>query len=1061
MNSPRPTELIQFGAFELDLRSRELRKDGRSTGVPEQSIKVLHMLLERPGELVLREEIRLRLWPNDTVVEFDHSINTAIRKLRLALGDSADQPRYIETLARRGYRWIGSSEVVPAPEPVAGFAKPPAEPEPSHLLDGLLTGKRVSHYRVLELLGGGGMGVVYRAEDLKLGRRVALKFLPDELAQDPVALKRLEQEARAASALNHPNVCTIYEIAEHDGRAFIAMEFLEGETLREQISEQRSESRRPNLDKLIGLAIQVSDALAVAHAGGIIHRDIKPANIFITGNGAAKILDFGVAKLTQQGITDTSLASGDGSAKGGPDRIESLGGQPADPSLTRTGVTIGTAGYMSPEQVRGEALDGRTDLFSFGLVLYEMATGRAAFGAATAALMREAILHLDPTPVRELNPEIPEGLSQIIHKALEKERDKRYRSGAEMRAELESLRAKATRRLPGRRWVTAAAALALLTTVASIWVASRHETATLSPDADLRQLTINSWENPVTTSALSPDGLYVAYTDTKGMRVKRIGGDTSQLVPRPEALPDGKVVWDLQSYAWFPDGKKFVATSHPPTEQANWAPLSSSISTIWLIPASGGAPRKLRDAAIAWSVSPDGSMIAFGANSGRLGERELWIMGPDGERAHKFLQVDMDRALCCMSFLQDGKRVSYVITDRSGDRFVTQDLNGGPVATVMDQSAMRTKNDLLWLADGRLLYSDCVPEGSCTWTYWIAQFDIRSGGMIEKGRRLTTVAGAKVYSASATPDGRHLAFIRETESGTSYVADMEADAIRVGTAAHFALDDGNDAITDWTPDGRTAIIVSNRANYSALYRQTLGSDVAEPIVARADSKWFGDAVLSPDAKWIILLVWSGPSPPGATVPRPQVWRVPATGGALQQLFSLPPGSTIACARPPATLCVTAEPSADRKQVAVAGFDPATGARGGELLRFDRYPSRDETLGPLTFALSPDGQWVSTSAAPQGPLRILSLHGQPAHVLPVRDLYVKEQIAWTPDGRGLIVTTYRDDATVLLHVDLQGNVHELFKCESTEACGGRPSPDGKHLGIYQSRRNANIWMLENF
>jgi hypothetical protein len=319
--------------------------------------------------------------------------------------------------------------------------------------------------------------------------------------------------------------------------------------------------------------------------------------------------------------------------------------------------------------------------------------------------------------------------------------------------------------------------------------------------------------------------------------------------------------------------------------------------------------------------------------------------------------------------------------------------------------------------------------------------------------------GASVYGASATPNGRLVAFIRSMGSGTSYVADLEADATRIGRATHFTLDESDEAISDWTADSRTAIIVSNHSNYSAVYRQNLGTDVTEPIIARNERGLIGDASLTPDAKWILLMVY--PLPFGATPPRPQVWRVPTSGGALEQLFSLAPGSGFYCARAPATLCVTAEPTANRKEIVVAAFDTATGVRGRELLRFDRYPSRDEDPAPLAFALSPDGRWVSTSVGPAGPLRILSLHGDPPRVLPVRGLNVQQPAAWTPDGRGLIVTTYRDDAAVLLHVDLQGNAQELFKCDSAQICFGIPSPDGKHLGIYQSKSNANIWMLENF
>src|SRR5580658_10386275 len=322
-----------------------------------------------------------------------------------------------------------------------------------------MAGETVSHYRVLSRLGSGGMGVVYEAEDIKLGRRVAMKFLPGEVASDRTAFERMQREARSASALDHPNICSIYELGEHDGQPFIVMQLLEGETLRAWIDRTHKMHKRLRLTGAMDLAIQITRGLEAAHQKNIIHRDIKPENIFVTVRGEVKILDFGLAKVMEP--------------QKEPDVESDLTAETAthvegDVTLTRAGAKMGTAFYMSPEQIRGEKLDGRCDLFSLGLVLFEMVTGRRAFKGSTGAAVHDAVLHGSPATVRQLNPAVPGGVESIIRRSLEKDRDRRYQSAREMHADLERLNVRHSRVLSGiGAGIAAGFLLLLLVTLAA------------------------------------------------------------------------------------------------------------------------------------------------------------------------------------------------------------------------------------------------------------------------------------------------------------------------------------------------------------------------------------------------------------------------------------------------------------------------------------------------------------------------------------------------------------------------------------------------------------------
>ena len=924
-----------------------------------------------------------------------------------------------------------------------------------------LVGETISHYRILGGIDTGGMGSVYRAEDIKLGRKVALKFLAEEVSRDPAALSRFEREARAASALEHPNICTIHEFGEHAGQPFLVMQLLEGQTLREFIS--RSGLAPFAIPDLLSLALQIAGALDAAHRHGIIHRDIKPANIFITAQGQAKILDFGLAKPSYVEIAE----AGSESALGSPAKALEHGGllrtlSTREAFLSRTGAAIGTSAYMSPEQARGEKLDARTDIFSFGLMLYEMATGRRAFQGATEPILHDVIFRQTPTPVRRLNPTLPPGFEAIVHKALERERNSRYQTAAELRADLEAVkRATEGRKASQLRVFATLALLALLIAAGALaWFAKRTPPSHTGADIRFRRLTGNSLDNPVTSGAISPSGKYLAYVDSQGMHVKDLDtGDTRALAP-PQEMSGKDASWEIIGPAWFPDSVRFVANAHPPGgfERA-W---SSQTTSIWVFSRTNATPQKLRERARAWSVSPDGSVISFGTNHGDLGERENWQMNVNGQNAHKVFETTGNSSVHGFFWSTGGQRGLYVKRDPAGATLLTRDRNGGsPVAVptagkfnVVDNSD-ELPSDLSWLPDGRVLYPgfDQGSESADKCNFWATRLDPNTGEPLGKPVRLTNWTGSCYVKANITADGRQLAFLQTTGShSTVAVADLEAGGTRVGIPRHLSVED-DEAVFDWSADSRTLIVGVDRDDSYGLYAQPLNSSSRQALAPAVAGALLADAAVSPDGRWVIAQVWPLK---GALYP---LVRIPIGGGAPQTILTPSGSSPFSCARPPANVCVLVEQTADGQQMIVTEFDVIRG-RGRELTRVDLIRRIDSVEENLLAAISPDGTRLAVARSPDGPIEIRSLRGEPTVTVAIEGLDKLYVLAWTPDGKGLMLHRHLQGGTELLRVELQGGVTHLWKFNSPKG-GGILSPDGRYLAIADWHQESNMWMMEGF
>jgi serine/threonine protein kinase/dipeptidyl aminopeptidase/acylaminoacyl peptidase len=811
-----------FGPFRLDSEKRVLVRDDAPVPLAPKVAETLLLLVENAGHLVDKDELMRRVWPEAFVEE--GNLNKNIFVLRKLLGVWGGGREYIETVPKRGYRFVA---------PVNEVTHAEVAPQRQTSTGAKLIGKKVSHYRVLEIVGGGGMGLVYKAEDLKLGRRVAVKFLPEELGNDPRALERFEREARAASALDHPNICPLYEFGEHDGQPFLVMPLLEGHTLRDRISEG---APLPT-ETLLDIAIQIAEGLDAAHQKGIIHRDIKPANIFITERGEAKILDFGLAQLAPAVASVCERLDEYGAVKTPPQDMPASG---TDSNLSITGMAMGTAGYMSPEQVRGEKVDARTDLFSYGLVLYEMATGQRAFRGDTVPMLHDAILNRTSAAVRWQNSTVPSKLEEIITKALNKDRQMRYQSAAELRADLKTVKAGP---LVRRRWkpstVAAVVILIALLGGGQYWRSSRKarisgmNTIALSDfpgslqRSTLRPLT--SLAGNVSAPTFSPDGKQIAFAwdgDTNGggsdLYVKVMGMD------RPRRLTEHPA--SRLSAAWSPDGRSIVISRV----------AGESDTGVYLIPATGGPERQLASASFgSWfgndiSWSPDGKQLAFTDHppASPLGTELLFLLSLD-TLERKPVKTDC-KLTETPAFSPHGDLLAWVCVDTwsSVSLHVSRMSDGHSERLLQGIDGIP---GIAWSEDGRRIVFSSPWNG-----------DLWETSLSRPGYAQKLPFGHDASDIAVSPAGHRLAYVQGVRNVNIWRLDLSGSPPQARKLIVSSREQGTPNIS---PDGRKIAFSSNRSGGSEVWVcDADGSNAVQVtsygILATGTPRW------SPDGKLI-------------------------------------------------------------------------------------------------------------------------------------------------------------------------------------------------------------------